>query len=250
MEMDWTTFVLEVINFLVLVWLLQHFFYRPVLAVIDRRQARVQATRDEAETMRRDADGLRQQYETRLADWNAERGQARQQLEQELLQERTRRIDELKHALADEEAKSRVRGDAAAVAREAALNREAVADAYAAAAAMLQRLAAAPLTARIAQAFREDLAALSDSDRATLRQAADALAGHEAVEIVSAHPLDAAERTALSAGLSQAAGRQLEVSFREAPELIAGLRAAVGQCRLDASLADELAFFRKDAAHA
>ena len=37
MEINWTTFVLEIVNFLILVWLLKHFFYRPVLAVVARR---------------------------------------------------------------------------------------------------------------------------------------------------------------------------------------------------------------------
>jgi F-type H+-transporting ATPase subunit b len=250
MQLDWTTFVLEVMNFLVLVWLLQRFFYRPVLAVLDRRQAKVQATKGEADALRRDAEALRTQYETRLADWNAERDIARQQLEQELMEERAKRLDELKRSLSDEEAKSRARGDAESAAREATLNRQAVAHGFAAAAAMLQRLATPHLTTNIVTAFCEDLAVLAEAERATLQQAVNALAAHEVVEISSAHPLGDEARATLSAALSTAAGRRLDIVFREAPELIGGLRAAVGQCRLDASLADELMFFQQQCAHA
>ncbi|SPJ16771.1 ATP synthase subunit b [Burkholderiales bacterium] len=250
MQMDWTTFVLEVINFLVLAWLLQHFFYRPVLAVLDARQAKVQAIKTEAETIRRDAEALRTQYETRLADWNAERERERETLQQELLQERARRLDELRHELADEEAKSRARADAAAAAREAALRRRSIADAYGAAAAMLQRLASPALTARIVQLFCEDLDALGEVDRTSLRQAAAALMEQETVDISSACPLGEAERSALIEALARATGRRPDVRFREAAELIGGLRAAVGQCRLDASLADELAFFQQQGKHA
>lgn len=250
MEMDWTTFVLEIINFLVLVWLLRHFFYRPVLAVLDARQARVQAVKAEAETMRRDAETLQQQYQTRLADWAAEREQSRRKLEQDLNQERARRLDELKRALADEEAKSRARDSAAAVARAGAMRRQASVDAYAAAADMLQRLATPALTARIVGVFREDLDALGEAERATLQKAAAVLGEHEAVDIASAHALGDAERASLAEALPRVAGRRLELRFRQAPELIGGLRAAVGQCRLDASLADELAFFQHEGAHA
>jgi len=248
MQMDWTTFLLEIINFLVLVWLLRRFFYRPVLAVIDARQARVQAVGDEAAALRKEAGALKAQYETRLADWAGEREKARQQLEQELTQERSRRLDELKRSLADEEAKSHARLDAAAASREAALCRQATADAYAAAAAMLQRLASPALTARIAEAFAEDLATLPADDRETLRQAAAALADDETVEIASAHTLDAATQAAIRDALAQAAGRTLDIRFVEQTDLIGGLRAAVGQCRLDANLTDELAFFRREAA--
>ena len=44
MEWNWSTFVLEMINFLVLVWILKHFFYRPVLGVIERRQKSIDQT--------------------------------------------------------------------------------------------------------------------------------------------------------------------------------------------------------------
>jgi F-type H+-transporting ATPase subunit b len=250
MQIDWTTFVLEIINFLILLWLLQHFFYRPVLAMLDARREKVQAIKGEADTLRREAENLKAQYEGRLADWNAEREQARQKLAQELVQERAKRLDELKRALADEEAKSRARSDAAEAARAAASGRQAMKDAYGAAAAILQRLATPTLTQRIIQVFCEDIDTLPEAERTTLRQAVAALTEREAVEITSAHPLDGLARSALSAALAKAAGRPLAVHFSESPELIGGLRGAVGQCRLDASLADELAFFQRQANHA
>lgn len=39
MQIDWTTFVLEIVNFLALVWLLKRFLYTPVLDVLARRRA-------------------------------------------------------------------------------------------------------------------------------------------------------------------------------------------------------------------
>ena len=37
-ELSWSTFILEVINFIVLVFILKHFFYKPVLTAIARRR--------------------------------------------------------------------------------------------------------------------------------------------------------------------------------------------------------------------
>lgn len=250
MQMDWTTFLLEVINFLVLVWLLRHFFYRPVLAVLDARQSRVLAIKDEAATLHKEAEALKAQYDARISAWNAEQESARQKLDHELVQERARRLEELKLVLADEEAKSRARGDAAALARESSFNRQALEAAFGAAATILQRLASPALTAQIIEVFGEDLAAMSEADRATLLQAVSALDDQEVIDIASAHPLDDATRQALSKNLERAAGRPLAAHYRVAPELLAGLRVAVGQCRLDASLADELAFFQKTSGHA
>ena len=48
MQIDWTTLVLEIINFLVLVWILKRFLYRPVMEAIAARQQRVEGKLAEA----------------------------------------------------------------------------------------------------------------------------------------------------------------------------------------------------------
>lgn len=250
MQVDWTTFALEVLNFLVLIWILKRFLYRPVLAVLDARQARVKADADASRKQRVEAEALKAQYESRLADWDKEKGLARSQLETELAGERASRLDDLKKALADETARGQAREQTLAAAREAALASEASIRSYGAAAAMLRRMASAGLTCRIADLFRDDLAALPEPELAALREAALALDAEVPAEIATAHPLDEATRAALADALSQAAGRRLHLAFRETPELIAGLRAGVGACLLRANLADELEFFRRAETHA
>ncbi len=41
MRIDWHTVLLQAVNFAILVWLLQHFLYRPVLRMVDARRARI-----------------------------------------------------------------------------------------------------------------------------------------------------------------------------------------------------------------
>ena len=72
MELDWTTFVLEVLNFLVLVWLLKRFLYRPVLAVIEARRAETANKLDGAEAVRREAQALKDEYTGHLASLGRE----------------------------------------------------------------------------------------------------------------------------------------------------------------------------------
>ncbi|NUB12747.1 hypothetical protein GAY28_08515, partial [Azospirillum brasilense] len=73
MHLDGWTLLLQTINFLVLVWLLRHFLYRPVLAVIAERQAATDRVRTEAEAVRGDADRLRLRLESERAGLGAER---------------------------------------------------------------------------------------------------------------------------------------------------------------------------------
>lgn len=249
MEFDWTTFTLEIVNFLVLVWILQRFLYRPMLSMLDARQQRIKDETERAEHLRLEAETLRQQYEERLADWSQRQETSRHELDAELARLRRSALETLQKSLADEEAKQRIRNQSSIDSREAALVREAAETAYAQAALMLQRLASPQLTHRIAEIFLEDLSTLSESDQTALRKAAAMLIPASAIELVSAHPLPDQMASALSLALSQAAGQNLSFVFRVDPALIAGLRAVIGECQLHANLADELAFFRRQANH-
>jgi len=247
MQFDWTTFILEILNFLVLMWILRHFLYRPVLALLDERKRRIGEERLAAEQMRDEAETLRKQYQTRLAEWELERENSRRVMEEQLMQARTEGLAKLAKSLEDEEIRLRARNDALNAADKAKLTREAVIAAYSQTAALLQRLASPQLTLAIVGLFLEDLAALPAEEKDALQRAASSL--NTDAEIISAHALDAAQRTAVSQALAATAGQKLNTVFKEDPALIAGLCAIIGECRLDAHIAAELAFFRRSASH-
>jgi F-type H+-transporting ATPase subunit b len=244
MQFDWTTFVLEILNFLVLLWILKRFLYQPVLAVLDARQARIKAEMAQAEKLQDDAAALGKQYAERLAQWTQEREQLRQQLQQELAQQRASGMEKIRQSLSDEEAKARVRNAATTASHEAELIRQAADEAYENVAAMLRRLASPMLTASIVHLLVEDLAALPKEQHESLRAAAEKIAA-ETVEVASAHPLDDAAQQEIARGLAAVAGRSLPLALSSDPALIAGVRIAVGECLLHANLLDELAFFRR-----
>lgn len=245
MQLDWTTFILESINFLVLLWILQRFLYRPILASLDARQQRIKSQTEHVEQLRSEAEALRVQYEKQLADWVLERESSRHELDAELQQARSKALDALRQSLTDEAAKKQARDEAAIAAHEAALIREAAGEAYKQASAMLTRLASANMTESIAQMFLSDLSALSADELETLRNAAHSLIDAFLVEVRSAHVLPPALQEMIGQALSGAVGKTLTPSFAEDASLIAGLRVVVGECQLHANLADEMAFFRR-----
>ena len=48
MSIDWITVIAQIANFLVLVWLLKRFLYRPILDGIDAREAEIARSMAEA----------------------------------------------------------------------------------------------------------------------------------------------------------------------------------------------------------
>jgi F-type H+-transporting ATPase subunit b len=94
MLIDWFTVGAQIVNFLILVWLLKRYLYRPVLAAIDAREKDIASRRDaasaEQEQARKDREECQRQNETldqrRLASINVAQEEAKA--------ERTRLLEE------------------------------------------------------------------------------------------------------------------------------------------------------------
>ncbi|MGW8183687.1 MAG: F0F1 ATP synthase subunit B family protein, partial [Burkholderiales bacterium] len=108
MQFDWVTFVLEIVNFLILVWILKRFLYQPVLKTIARRKAAIDRTLADARTKTTDAEALERQYRDRLGDWEKEKQSLRSQLEEEINATRARRTAALDEELKQEREKRRL----------------------------------------------------------------------------------------------------------------------------------------------
>ncbi len=62
MSIDWITVLAQIANFLVLLWLLKRFLYRPILDGIDAREAEIAKRMAAAEQARKDAEVAESQY--------------------------------------------------------------------------------------------------------------------------------------------------------------------------------------------
>lgn len=75
MRIDWHTLLLQAANFAVLVWLLQHFLYRPVLRLVDARRAEIDKQYREAHAAEAEAKERLAAVNSRRAAIDAERSQ-------------------------------------------------------------------------------------------------------------------------------------------------------------------------------
>lgn len=241
MEANWTTFLLEAVNFLVLVWILKHFLYKPVLGVIERRRAAIEAALEEARKRQADAEALDQQSRDRLEQLDRDREAALDALDKEIAAERARRTDELLAKLEAERERARVLGERRTAEEERRREGRAVAAGVAFTARLLSRVAGPEVEGRLVDMAVEDLKGLSKERADDLRDAVPA--GTTAV-VTTALPLADARRKALTGALEQLLqGAALTWEFGEDPEVVAGVRVSLGPWVLKASLADELEFF-------
>jgi F-type H+-transporting ATPase subunit b len=68
MTIDWWTLFLQTVNFLLLVWLLQHFLYKPVRAVIEKRRELAEQALRKAEATDKEALKAKSMFESKSAE--------------------------------------------------------------------------------------------------------------------------------------------------------------------------------------
>ncbi len=209
---------LQALNFLVLAWLLQRFLFKPVRAVLSKRQEAIAASMRAAAEEKAAAERAEEEYRAKSAGLAGEAARAREQALAAAEQE-ARRIREDATRLARAEAE-RARGD---------VDRERVE------ALRALEVRAADLAASIAERLLRDV--LPDSDAAFLWRATasiDALDGARraalarqiaagGLEVVSARPLEPATRARLEQWSSALAGGPARTSYGLDASLIAGV---------------------------
>jgi F-type H+-transporting ATPase subunit b len=216
MTIDWWTFSLQTVNFLILVWLLSRFFWRPVAAMIEQRRQVARNLLDQAKADREAAALALDEARRRSAGFEEER--------EKILTEAWRDASEARSALlvkAEAEiADLREEGRAALAHEEEEAARVWTAKAGEFALTIAARLAARLEGGAVTEAFLRWLTGKIAELPADVRAAIGAA---DEVEVVSAAPLDPASRQRVAAEIAAALGAGPSFNFRTDPDLIAGL---------------------------
>jgi F-type H+-transporting ATPase subunit b len=240
MELNWTTFGLEIINFLALLWILKRFLYRPVMQTLAERRAGIERTLAEARTTEARAATMKQQFEIRLTDWEQEKATARSHLQAELAAERTRKIEALEKELSAERERSAAQDAHRQDTQQRELAAQAGIHARQFASKLLARVAGPEMEGRLVQLFIEEIAALPEERLSAVRAGQN---DHGQGVLRTAYELPEAQRQQLSIAIGSRLGQPVALEFIIDPKLFAGVRLSLGAWQLDFSLAGELGVF-------
>ena len=94
MLIDWFTVVAQAINFLILVWLLKRFLYKPILHAIDEREKGIAAQLAEAEAKQAEAQKERDDFQNKNEAFEQEHAALLKKATDEASAERQRLLDE------------------------------------------------------------------------------------------------------------------------------------------------------------
>jgi len=233
---DWFTVGAQVANFVLLVWLMKHFLFQPILKAVDAREAEVAGHMKAAEAQQAEAQAAHADFDRRTAELEAQRAALLSTARDEAAAERTRLLTAAREA-AEAKATQRAQAERTEAAQlVSSLQQRTQAEVLAIARRALTDLAATSLEERMVAVVLDRLAQLDAPTRARLTQAFQA----EAVRVRSAFDLADEQRAALQYALNVALSADVKLVFETAPAFISGIELMAGGQKVAWSLAGYL----------
>jgi F-type H+-transporting ATPase subunit b len=243
MLIDWFTVGAQALNFIILVWLLKRFLYKPILNAVDAREKRIAAELADADAKKAEAQKERDEFQHKNEEFDGQRAVLMSKATDEAKAERQRLLDDARRAADALSAKRQeaLRSDAQNL--NQAIRRRAQQEVFAIARKALTDLAAASLEERMSEAFIRRLRTIDGKAKEGI--AAALKTASEAAVVRSAFDLPEAQRTAIQKALNETFLAEVPVRFETAPDLISGIELTTNGQKIAWSIADYLASLEK-----
>jgi F-type H+-transporting ATPase subunit b len=243
MLIDWFTVGAQTLNFLVLVWLMKRFLYKPILDAIDKREKRIAAELADAAAKQSAAQQERDDFQQKNAAFAQQRAALLAQAAKEADDERQRLLDVAREAASV----LRSKHEAALVQEQQSLTgdiaRRTQDEVFAIARKTLTELAGATLEQSMGDVFIRRLHQLDGAAKDSLAAALQTATAPALVR--SAFALPPAQQNAIGQALRDVFATTVEVRFETAPALISGIELSVNGCKVAWSIDDYLGTLQK-----
>lgn len=239
MLIDWFTVVAQIINFLILVWLLKRFLYQPILDAIDAREQRIAAKLADADAKKMEAQKERDAFQQKNEDFDKQRIARMNQVAEAVNAERAQLLDAARQESSDLRAQLQVTLKNERHSLNEALSHRAREEVFAIARKTLIDLADTTLEDRVTAIFLDRLRELDDEELADLKLVFKASVGP--LLIRTAFTLSTEQCAAIEATINGVLGEEKAVKFETAPDLISGIELVANGRKVAWSIASYLA---------
>lgn len=240
MLIDWFTVGAQTLNFLILVWLLKRFLYKPILDAVDAREKRIAAELADADVKKAEALKERNDFQQKNADFDQQHAARLSEMTAAVNVERQRLLDEARQAadVLTNQRMETLRNESNNLGE--ALRKRTQDEVFGIARKTLKDLATTSLEERLGEVFTRRLRELDDNAKVSLAAALKNSATSPAL-IRSAFELPQQQRAAIQNALNETFSAEIKTRFETAPDLIAGIELSTGGQKVAWSIAEYLA---------
>jgi len=239
MLIDWFTVGAQALNFLVLVWAMKRFLYKPILAAIEAREKRITGQLADGARQKVEAEKLRDEFQHKQADLDGQRVALLRKATDEAEAERHRLLDAARQASDALSAKRQDAMKAEATNLDQSIRRRAQQEVFSIARKALVDLATTSLEERLGDVFTRRLREMGGPEKAGLAKALKATSGPALVR--SAFDLPSKERATIQNALNETFSTDVRLRFETVPDLVCGIELATDGLKVGWSIDGYLA---------
>lgn len=243
MLVDWFTVVAQVVNFLILVWLLKRFLYKPILHAIDEREKRIAKELADAAAKQTEARKERDEFQHKNEEFARQRAALLSQAMDEAKTERQRLFEEARQAADAMSAKRQDTLRDEAYHLNQTIRQRTQQEVFAIARKALTDLAATSVEERMGAVFIRRLQEMDGEVKAGLAKALKTASRPGRVR--SAFELTAEQRAAIQKAINDTFSGNIHVEFETAPDLIGGIELTTDGHKVAWSIAEYLLSLEK-----
>ena len=238
MLIDWFTVFAQIVNFLILVYLLKRFLYKPILNAIDEREKRIAAQLEDAAKQKSEAQEERLNYEHLNQDLNQKKETLLKDAQTSAESERQRMLDDARKEYANlrKTLKESLASDQANLGNE--LKQRTQREVFDIARKVLADLAGASLESQMANVFLQKLKALSKDEQTRLLT--EFKSATVPVTVSSAFDLPPEQQAAIQQAARDLLGAKTKVQFRTSPDEMCGIELVASGYKIAWTIAEYL----------
>jgi F-type H+-transporting ATPase subunit b len=243
MLIDWFTVGAQALNFIILVWLMKRFLYKPIRHAIDEREKRIAAELENADAKKAEAQKESDTFRQKNEAFDRQRDTLFRKATDEANAESQRLLDEARKVAAALSAKRQetLRDEARALRQ--VISRRTRQEVFAIARKVLTDLATTSLEERMGEVFTRRLGEMDGRGKADL--AAALMSGPNPVLVRSAFDLPAEQQAVIQNALNETFSADIRIRFESTPDVISGIELTANGQKVAWSIADYLTSLEK-----
>lgn len=244
MEINWFTVIAQIVNFLILVWLLKRFLYKPVLKAIDERKKKIEARLEDAAMRKAEAKKDQDLFRQKNEDFDKERSVKMNLAQEHVNTEKERLFEEVRNE--SNALRSKFENSFKQRKQELtdSLKRKTKDEVFAIVGKTLSDLANANLEDQVINVFIKKIGNLDEVEKSKFVNALNNK--HNPVAIKSVFDLSAGSKQKLEKAIGQFAEKQLDFNYKLEAELLSGIEIETASYQMSWNIESYLDSLSKD----
>ena len=247
MLIDWFTVIAQIANFLILIWLLRRFLYKPILKAVDDREKLIQSQIKNADALKAEAKKEGEEFKRKNEELTRQTEAIKQKTTDDAKAERQRLFDEANKEYNDLRTKLEEGLRNEQEAQGGKITRQIQEEVFSITKKTLSDIASANLEQQIVEVFIKRLGELKEEDKVAL---ASSLKTSPSVTIKSSFNIPPAQQVAMESAIHKSFNTKANVQFQISTEQIGGLEFITNEYKIAWNISNYISSLEKNVADA